>query len=481
MRARSATDDAIAAAGTAQAHWAVVPVADRLRVIRRLRGLIADRPESLLRAGGARTDGAAAEVLTSQIIPLADACRFLEREASRWLAPRRIGRRGRPWWLFGARAEVRREPCGIVLIVAPGNYPLFLPGVQTLQALVAGNAVLLKPAPGQSRLAIELKRLLIAAGLPRDLCCVLDEDAAAVRRIVSANVDKVVLTGSATTGRRILSDLAPQLTPATLELSGSGAVFVLPGADPRQVAAALAFGIRLNGGATCIAPRRVFVQKEQIRELEKHLLPLVAAMPPVKLAAPVKARVIDLLIDAQQRGARLSAELPTESTAALAPTVVLDASPELDLLKADLMAPVLALVTVDGAEQALAFDAECPYTLSAAVFGPEPAALPLAHRIHAGSVTINDLIVPTADPRLPFGGRGESGYGVTRGGLGLLEFTTTKTVSLRRGRFRPHYETPKAGDQALFEAYLQGTHGGRFSKRSAALMRLVRSLARRGR
>lgn len=479
MSARPATEDAIAAARAAQAYWADLPVAHRLAVIRHLRSLIADGPGSLLRAGGIHVDDAAAEVLTSQIIPLADACRFLEREAVRLLAPQKLGRRGRPWWLLGVRAEVWREPYGVVLIVGPGNYPLFLPGVQALQALVVGNAVLLKPAPGHSRLAEELGRLLGVAGLPRDLYRVLDENARTVRRAASTGVDKVVLTGSAATGREVLGHLAPRLTPATLELSGSGAVFVLPGADLGQVAAALAFSLRLNGGATCIAPRRVFVQKEQASELEDHLRPRVAALPAVPLTAP--ARTVELLADALRRGARLSAELPAASDGAMAPVIVLDAGPELELLKADLMAPVLALIGVDGPEQALALDAQCPYALGTAIFGPEPAARQLAHRVRAGSVTINDLIVPTADPRLPFGGRGESGYGVTRGGAGLLEFTTIKAMSLRQGRFRPHYEAPKAGDRALFEAYLQATHGGSLGKRLRALVRLLRPGANRGR
>jgi acyl-CoA reductase-like NAD-dependent aldehyde dehydrogenase len=228
----------------------------------------------------------------------------------------------------------------------------------------------------------------------------------------------------------------------------------------------------LNGGATCIAPRRVFVSKDRIRELEGYLLPLLAELPGVTLAESVKSHVVELLTDALQRGAQLSEAPPSE--AVMAPTVVLDAKPESKLLNADIMAPVIALIAVDDTEQALAIDAHCAYALSAAVFGPEQDALALAARVRAGSVTINDLIVPTPDARLPFGGRGESGYGVTRGGAGLLEFTTIKTVSVRHGRFRPHYDPPAPGDQALFMAYLQAFHGKCFKKRRYAFGRLLR-------
>jgi hypothetical protein len=100
-------------------------------------------------------------------------------------------------------------------------------------------------------------------------------------------------------------------------------------------------------------------------------------------------------------------------------------------------------------------------------------------RIRAGAVTINDLIVPTADPRLPFGGRGESGYGVTRGAEGLLELTAIKTVSIRRGRRRPHYEPRTAIDQTVFHQYLRAAHGGGWVGRIRACASLCAALGRR--
>jgi hypothetical protein len=115
------------------------------------------------------------------------------------------------------------------------------------------------------------------------------------------------------------------------------------------------------------------------------------------------------------------------------------------------------------------------------VFGPEEPARRLAVRIRAGAVTINDLIVPTADPRLPFGGRGQSGYGVTRGAAGLLELTCVKTVSLRRGRVRPHYQPTTAVDQTVFRHYLAAAHGSSWSERIRACGLLFAALARRAR
>jgi acyl-CoA reductase-like NAD-dependent aldehyde dehydrogenase len=175
-------------ARVAQAAWGQTPIRARLQIVRRLRHLIAARAEALVATVGARHGRTSAETIATEVIPLADACRFLEREAARLLRPRRLGRRSRPLWLAGVQAEIRREPLGVVLILAPGNYPLFLPGVQLLQALVAGNAVLLKPAPGCTAPLATLSTLLENAGLPSQLVQLLGEDVAGARAAIAQGV-----------------------------------------------------------------------------------------------------------------------------------------------------------------------------------------------------------------------------------------------------------------------------------------------------
>ena len=391
--------------------WAARPLSDRLRVIRALRHGIAAQGARLARSTG-RPE---AEVLSAEIVPLADACRFLEREAPRLLAPRRLGAAGRPAWLSGVEAEVRREPLGTVLVIAPRNYPVFLPGAQTVQALAAGNAVLWKPGRGGSAAARVFSEIAFAAGVPEGALAVLSEEPEAAREAIAAGVDKVLLTGSAETGRQVLGELAGRLIPATMELSGDDPLFVLPGADLDRVVRAVRFGRTLNGGDTCIAPRRVLVLGDQAAALRERLGPGV---------------------------------------------------------------PVLAVATIG---EALAEAARSPYALGASVFGPEGAALALAARVRAGVVVVNDVIVPTADPRLPFGGRGESGFGVTRGAEGLLELTVPKVIAARRARRLFHLEAPDPQDEDLFLSYLTLAHAGGFGARLRGAASLLRALARRGR
>lgn len=456
----AATARRVSAARAAQAGWARTPVRARLRVLRRLRRMIGSAPEDLAATVTTYAGRAPGETLLAEVLPLAEACRFLEREAAALLAPRKLGADGRPAWLRGVTAEVQRAPLGVVLILAPSNYPLMLPGIQLIQALAAGNAVVVKPAPRCTAPMQRLVALLDRAGLPDGLVQVLGETVADAEAALAAGVDKVLLTGSAETGRAVLGRLAEGLTPATMELSGSDAVIVLPGADPDTVARAVAYGLRLNGGATCIAPRRIFVPREAAASLEARLLDHLSRVPPAAVPLPVRRQVHGLVQAAVADGARLAAGAFDPADGRLAPVVVADATPWMALLQSDVFAPVVSLVPVADVDAAITQAEECPYALGASVFGPARQARLVAESLRVGTVTVNDLIVPTADPRLPFGGRGRSGFGVTRGPEGLLELTHPKVIAVRSGRFRPHLRPPSAGDARFAATWLRLVHGG---------------------
>jgi acyl-CoA reductase-like NAD-dependent aldehyde dehydrogenase len=240
-----------------------------------------------------------------------------------------------------------------------------------------------------------------------------------------------------------------------MELSGCDAMFVLEGADLALVADSIAYGLSLNGGATCIAPRRVFVDRAREAALNAALRDRITRIPPAIVPPAARKNLDDVLADAEEGGARVFGH---RDGAAIGPILVTVASPELRIARADLFAPVTTVFAIDDIEAALAADALCPYALGASIFGSPETARAVAARVRAGSVVINDIIVPTADPRLPFGGRGRSGFGVTRGAEGLLEMTVIKTVSERRLRFRPHLRAARAGDAARFAALIALLH-----------------------
>lgn len=472
---RTAIARQIAEARVAQPAWAASPLRHRLKVLRRLRHRIAARPDIFIDAVTLPQRQSATETLAAELLPLADACKWLEREAASVLACRTLSRRSRPMWLPGVKVSEHRDPFGIVLVVATWNYPLFLPGVQVAQALAAGNAVLLKPGRDGTAAAELLRDSLIACGLDRRLLTVLDESPEAAQTAMAARVDKVVLTGSATTGHQVLSQLASTLTPADMELSGCDAVFVRGDADIDLVVKALAFATPYNGGATCIAPRRVFVHRSIADELESRLVPQFEAMPAVVADDAIAARLEELARDATDRGARLLAGDIDQgrSETHVRPLLLTGVPQSASLLKADVFAPVLSLITVDSDEEAIRLNANCPYALGAMVFGRAEPANALAAKLDVGCVVVNDALAPTADPRVAFGGRRQSGYGVTRGAAGLLAMTQPKTVIEQTSNWRPHLEVPTAADEQLMRSYLAAAHGRNWRDRLHAAFQFM--------
>ena len=459
---------------SAQSEWAAAPLADRLAVIGRFRRAVARDPDRLTAAVTSPVRRGPAETLSAEVLPLCDACRYLEREAENLLEPQRRGRKNRPAWLYGVTLTDRREPHGVVLILGTWNYPLFLTGVQTLQALVAGNAALVKPGRGAHAAAAAVRDLLREAGLPAGVLAVLGEEPEAGAAAVRAGVNKVVLTGSAGTGRDVLAECAPSLTPAAMELSGCDAAFVLEGADVTLAAKCLALGLTWNGSATCVAARRVFAHRSLIDELRGELLKRVTTVAPVACDRAAATAAEELIEDALNRGAtRLCGTIDHRPEPPRAmPVVLADVPGRAEILRSDLFAPVLSLIEVRDAEEALARDNCCPYALGATVFGPPRAARRLADRLDAGCVVINDFLIPTADPRVSFGGRGESGFGVTRGPLGLLEMTRPKAILEQTSSWRPHLDPPGDGpdDEAdaaeFFRKYLRAAHADGLGERA---------------
>ncbi len=471
-----AGDREVIRARLAQTEWAQVNLQKRLRIIRSLRHLIADNSVELassITANSSVANRNIADSLVAEVLPLAEACRFLEGEAQTILQPQRLGSYGRPVWLRGVESEIHRVPLGVVLVIAPSNYPLFLPGVQALQALAAGNAVLWKPAPGGEQAAQNFAHLFAEAGLQKNVLQVLDTDIHVGSDAIRAGVDKIFLTGHADTGRAVMHQAAETLTPSVMELSGCDAVFVLPGADLERVAEALAFGLRLNGSATCMAPRRVFATSTLIQQILALLLPRVESMAAAKLSTKAAGLLDEIVTDAAASGAIIIRD--GRQGPAATPTLVTGVEPGDAIMRTDVFAPLLAFCAVSDEHAALKAHAACPYALTAAVFGPRKDADLLASKIHAGTVLINDLIVSTADPRVPFGGRGASGFGVTRGREGLLEMTAVKTIIRQTSRsLRPYAQTgPK--HIAFFENFIQAIHSRSLGARFTAARKLIAS------
>ena len=436
---------------------------------------MAERAADLVDAISPALARSRADSLVAEVLPLLAACEFLERNATALLKARRLGRSGRPFWLGGVTTRVERVPLGVVLVIAPANYPLFLGGVQVLQALAAGNAVVLKPGRGGRAVASRMALALREAGLPDGLLTVTDESVEAGLREIEAGPDKIFFTGSSEAGRSVMRLAANTATPVVAELSGCDAVFVLPSADIGLVVDALAFGMRFNGSATCMAPRRLVLIGAGHDGLMAALQERFQTIDGIAVESSVREQLSRLTREASRAGATIIGDV---DAAALRPILVTDASPSMRIAQSDLFVPVLNVIQVANLEEAIAAEQVCPYGLTAAVFGERRAAEELASRLEVGTVLVNDLIVPTADPRVSFGGRRGSGFGSTRGAEGLLEMTAVRTVAVRTGKSRRRYETAGALHERMFQGVVEAGHAGTLRGRFRGLVAAVRHAAR---
>jgi acyl-CoA reductase-like NAD-dependent aldehyde dehydrogenase len=467
-----------------QKEWARLSVRRRLQPVRAFRRLLVTEWKALCAAVAHDIEKPFDECLAGEVLPLAAACRFLQHAAPRLLRPRRVGAFHRPLWLWGQSDKVWRQPRGLIGIIGTWNYPVFLNGVQILQAVTAGNAVLWKPSELAPSSAEVLFDLISRAGFPANLVQMLPATREAGQELANADIDHVVFTGSSATGRRLAETLGRRLVSSTMELSGCDAVFVLDDADVDLAARAAWFGATVNRGQTCIACRRVLVQRNLYSAFADAIKPLLGTAKPMRLALESQAQQATRLVhDASAEGACLleAPAAPDENgdNSFCKPTVVLDARPEMAVCKEASFAPILAVLPFDDVEEALQMDAQCPYGLGAAVFTRSPErARCLAPHLKVGMVMINDVVVPTAHPATSFGGRGESGWGVTQGAEGLLEMTVPQVVSARGGKLRPHYGSA-TGNPPLpvegFQGLLEWSHGATFRQRAAGLWRVIRS------
>lgn len=467
-----------------QRDWQEVFIRRRLKMLRAMPSKLCDRASELVEAVY-RPNSSAADVLASEILPLADACRFAAKRGRQILAPETHSWRNAAFWMGRIRVRTLREPWGVVLVLAPSNYPLFLPGVQVVQALAAGNAVAVKPAPHGTQAIEELKSCLVQCDVPSELIQILPESIEAGQSAMAAGVDHVLLTGSVETGRQVLKMASETVTPTTLELSGCDSVFISPQADLQRAAKCMSYALTLNGGATCIAPRRVFVSQDDASGFAKLMIERTeerlkdAAADGFSVPAQVVRALRRHVKDALAGEARIIfGQLPDEpedgqATCKMRPLVLDNVSPNMAVVQSDLFAPITSLLSVGDMSGAMRADEECPYSLAASIFAPQAYADHWATQINAGCVVINDIVVPTADPRVSFGGRGKSGWGVTRGPQGLLDMTRPKVICSRRGKWLPHLD-PVAPNQAeLLKTLMQVMHRSSWLDKFSAMRKLI--------
>jgi len=410
---------------------------ERLRRIRHFRTGLLERVSewtAAARADLAKTDQ---ETLGGDILPLAEACRFLESQGPTILAPRKI--RSSPFWI-GDKQTVYRVPWGTVGVIGTWNYPFFLCGVQILQALAAGNRVIWKPSEMAPQSAKALITALRAAGWSEQELLVLPVNRIWGRHLCEADLDFLVFTGAESTGRAIASGLGQRLIPSILELSGHDPMIVFEDVtEPLLATKAAWFGLVTNNSQICIAPRRLFVQKRVYEAVLEPLRQKVAQSTPRPLViAAEKTKALERIAQAQAAGAVVHSGPMGSDPNQMAPILVETKRPDLAIALEACFCPVVVAQPFES-ETELKSLIGSGNGLGASVFTSEPEKGERMRRfLPAGQVSVNDVVIPFAHPDSPFGGIGSSGWGATQGREGLLAMTRPQMVSHKVGNFRPH-------------------------------------------
>jgi acyl-CoA reductase-like NAD-dependent aldehyde dehydrogenase len=333
-----------------------------------------------------------------------------------------------------------RQPCGIVVAIAPFNYPALLVLHKLAPALAAGNAVVLKPARTTPLTALALAACFVDAGLPEGVLSVLTGSGGTLgdALVSDPRVRKISFTGSTATGERITRMAG--VKKLSLELGASCPVIVLPDADPEQAASAVAAGGYVNAGQVCISVQRVITHPRVNADFLDALVPMVEAIrtgdpssPGTTMGSLITTteaeRVQRAISEAAAGGARVLTGGQRDG-ATVAPTVVADVDPASPFSQDELFGPAVAVSTAEDWEGAIAQANGTSYGLAAGIFtGDVAGAVRAMREIDAGSIHINWTPLWRAD-LMPYGGLKGSGIGKEGPRSAVAEMTETKTIVL---------------------------------------------------
>jgi succinate-semialdehyde dehydrogenase/glutarate-semialdehyde dehydrogenase len=435
---------ATAAARSAQRIWARVPLRERCAVLLRLHDLLLEHQSDVLDLIQLESGKSRASAF-EEVADVALVARHYARHARTYLADRRV--RGLVPGLTSVR--VLRYPVGVVGIVAPWNYPLTLTLGDALPALVAGNAVVLRPDPQTALTALWAVEQLEAAGLPEGVIQVVVGDGVTLGTAVVDHVDHVIFTGSTATGRIVAARAGERLIPVTLELGGKNPMYVAEDVDVEVAAAGAVRACFGSTGQLCISIERLYVHEDvadaflaafarRTRELRLGAdLDYRSDVGSLTSAAQL-ATVVEHVEDALTHGAVVVAggvHRIDLGPLFYEPTILDGVTPDARVFHEETFGPVVSVYRVASDDEAVAAMNDSPYGLNASVWTRSTRrGAAIAARVRAGTVNVNEGYVAVwGSTAAPQGGRGHSGLGHRHGREGLWATTDLQSVAVQRG------------------------------------------------
>jgi len=377
-----------------------------------------------------------AETELGELMPLMAGIRHVRRHLGRWMKPerRRVGLAFRP-----ASARVVHQPLGVVGVLAPWNYPLFLTLGPLIDALAAGNRVMLKPSELTPRTALLLKAIL-GEVFPQDRVAVVTGGPEVAAQFSALGFDHLLFTGSGRIGRQVMASAAQSLTPVTLELGGKSPVLVCRDYPLKRAARIVAIGKLFNAGQTCVAPDYALVPADLVDAFADAVIAAsVELYPTIAGNADYTSIIADrhyqrlnaMIAAARDGGARVLQrdEAGAAAERKIPPTVLTGVPADAALMHEEIFGPILPILAYDDLDQAIQLINARPKPLALYCFSTDHAKIEgILQRTSSGGATVNGTLLHVTQEDLPFGGVGESGMGAYHGREGFRRLSHARAV-----------------------------------------------------
>ena len=417
-----------------------MPSAEQRRAwLKALRELILGEKQALIEAVSRDfSNRAAEETLLAEIMPSLHGIDYASKRLGKWMKPSRrsVGIAFQP-----AAAKVVYQPLGVVGVIVPWNYPLYLAFGPLIGALAAGNRVMIKMSestPATSQLVKEL----LARIFPEDMVAVVLGEAEVGQAFSRLPFDHLLFTGATSIGKHVMRAAAENLVPVTLELGGKSPAIISADVPLADAAERIAFGKTMNAGQTCVAPDYVLVPQDRLEGFVAAYRTAVQRFYPKLENNPDYTAIINerqlgrlkgYIADAEAKGAQLVPLFPGDQGRRLAHSLVLNVSDEMKLMQEEIFGPLLPVVPYQRLDEAFAYINDRPRPLALYYFGYDKGEQQrVLHETHSGGVCLNDTLLHVAQDDMPFGGVGPSGMGHYHGHEGFLTFSKAKGVLIKQ-------------------------------------------------
>jgi coniferyl-aldehyde dehydrogenase len=407
----------------------------RIQWLKSLANLLVTEQKAIIDAINADfSNRSADETLLAEVMPSLHGVHYAAKRVKKWMKP---SRRSVGMQFMPASAKVIYQPLGVVGVIVPWNYPLFLAIGPLTGALAAGNRVMIKMSESTPESARVLKELL-GKVFPEDLVAVVQGEVDVGVAFSKLPFDHLLFTGATSVGKHVMRAAAENLTPVTLELGGKSPAIVSASVPMKDAAERIAFGKSLNAGQTCVAPDYVLVPQNRVDEFVESYRQVVQGFFPKLENNPDYTAIINerqlsrlngYLADAKARGATVVPLFPQAQGRRLPQALVLNVTDEMKIMQEEIFGPLLPVIPYQNLDQALSYINERDRPLALYYFGYDKREQDhVLAQTHSGGVCLNDTLLHVAQDDMPFGGVGPSGMGHYHGHEGFLTFSKAKGV-----------------------------------------------------